>query len=911
MYKLSCLFQKLFLPGLMLLLIIKSTSTLCAQDLNQTRINEYYFGTPLNKVLGDLKNKYKIPINYDSVMVSGYSFDYLFSNTIAKTALEIIFRENRNLFFSIDSNNVVQVMPRELTAGNMITGENLKYQGQARRFDITATGMVKDKLSGEPLPFASVLIRANNDGTTTNVDGYFTLRHVPSDTSAIVVFYLGYYKQVFYLTPQSDINKLVVSLDPMAQQLQAVEITGHREELMKASSGGNMVKMAPAKIAELPSLGEKDIFRTFQLMPGIGGSNESSSGLYVRGGTPDQNLILYDGFTVYHQEHLFGMFSAFNPNAIKEVQLFKGGFEAKYGGRLASVMEIIGKTGNEKKFNAGVDAGFLGINGYMEIPINHKGSVFVAARRSYKTFLYEKLFNSFTQNTNTTPQPVNLPAGGPPGMGRAQQEQSPTSYFYDLNFKATYPFTKKDIISYSFFSGQDVYDNSRDESRSRGGMSMSGSITDMTKWGNWGTSLKWSRKWNDKLYSNNLLSYSDYFSSKDRSSARSFTNDDGTVESSNSGTLEDNKLKDLCFKTDNELKTGLHNQVEFGAQFNQYNIKYNFVENDTLSILNMKDNGSLAAVYFQNRWKPLEKFMFLPGIRTSYYSNTQKVYFEPRFQAAYDLTEKLKLKGSTGVFYQFANRIIREDIQSGSRDIWVLSDDVKIPVSRAIHFIAGASYETKDYLFDAEAYYKKLTGLTEYTLRFSQQFGHSIDYSSLFYNGMGYTRGVDLLLQKKYGNFSGWIGYTLSQTRYHFPIYGNQYFAATQDVTHEIKIVNTYKLKKWTFSATWIFGTGMSYTRPIGGYVLTMPDSTSVNTVIPGTKNASRLPDYHRLDISAKYDFNLFETGKGSISFSVFNVYNRKNVWYKEFEVDDTGLTETNITLLGITPNISLSLQLR
>lgn len=899
------------LTGLVFILFLTARITVPAQDLNQTRINEYYWGTSLNKVLSDFKNKYKLPINYDSVMVSGYKFDYLFSNTLARTALDIVFRENKNLFYIIDSNNTVRVMPRELSTGNVLTSANLQYQGQARRFNFTATGMVKDKLSGEPLPFASVLIRSNSDGTITNVDGYFTLQHVPSDTAAIEVFYLGYYKQVFYLSPQSDVNKLVVSLDPMATQLDAVEITGHREELMKASSGGNMVKMAPAKIAELPSLGEKDIFRTFQLMPGIGGSNESSSGLYVRGGTPDQNLILYDGFTVYHQEHLFGMFSAFNPNAIKEVQLFKGGFESKYGGRLSSVMEIIGKTGNEKKFNAGVDAGFLGINAYVEIPVNHKGSVFIAGRRSYKTFLYQKLFDSFTQNTGTTEKPANVPAGGPPGMGRAEEEQSPTSYFYDLNFKATYPVTKKDIVSYSYFSGQDAYDNSRDLSRSRGGMSMSGSVTDLTKWGNWGTSLKWSRKWNDAFYSNNLLSYSDYFSSKDRSSERSFTDEDGVTETSNTGTVEDNKLKDLCFKTDNELKTGLHNQVEFGVQYNQYSIRYNFVENDTLTVLNMKNNGSLAAVYLQNRWRPLDKLMLLPGLRTSFYSNTGKIYFEPRLQASCNLTEKIKLKGSTGIFYQFANRIIREDIQSGSRDIWVLSNNDKIPVSKAVHFIAGASYETRDYIFDAEAYYKKLTGLTEYTLRFTQQFGHSIDYSSLFYNGIGYTRGLDLLVQKKYGNYSGWVGYTISQTRYHFPVYGTAYFNATQDVTHELKIVNTYKIKKWTFSATWIFGTGMSYTRPIGGYVMTMPDSTTVTAIIPGTKNSSRLPNYHRLDISGKYDFSLGETGKGSIGFSLFNVYNRKNVWYKEFEVDTTGLTETSVTLLGITPNISISLQLR
>jgi len=905
---------KFLLPGIIALLV-SYFNTLSAQDYSGTKINEYYWGTPLVKVLHDFRFKYNIPIVYDSAMVSGYKVDYLFDNTLAVTAIGIVFRDNKDLSYTIDSNNIVQVVPRELAKGNIITGDNLKYQTKPRRFDLTVTGVVKDKLSGEPLPFASLMIRENNSGTSSNVDGYFTLQHVPCDTSSFMVFYLGYYRQTFHLTPKSDLRKLIIYLDPMPTELKAVEVKGEREELMKAAEGGNMIKMAPAKIAELPSLGEKDIFRTFQLMPGIGGSNESSSGLYVRGGTPDQNLILYDGFTLYHQEHLFGMFSAFNPNAIKEVQLFKGGFESKYGGRLASVMEIIGKTGNEEKFNAGVDAGFLGINGYLEIPLNHKGSVFIAGRRSYKTFLYTKLFNSFTQNNGKPKTTVSAPAGdGPSGMRQMVEEQSPTSYFYDLNFKATYPVTRKDIISYSYFSGQDDYDNSRDLSRERGGISMEGDVTDLTTWGNWGTSLKWSRKWSEKVYSNNLISYSNYTSSKDRSSSRTFVNEDDETETFNSGTVEDNNLKDLCFKTDNECKTGLHNQLEFGAQFNNYNIRYNFVQNDTVSVLDMKNTGSLAAIYFQNRRKPLDKFMFLPGLRTSYYSNTGKLYVEPRFQASYNLTEKVKLKSSAGLFYQFANRIIREDIASGSRDIWVLSNGDNIPVSKAIHLIGGMSYENHDYLIDGEAYYKKLYGLTEYTLRFSQQFGpgqQNVDYSSLFYNGDGYTRGFDLLLQKKYGKYSGWLGYTLSETRYHFPVYGDGYFNATQDVTHEFKIVNTYKYKKWTFSATWIFGTGMAYTRPLGGYVLTLPDSTTVDVIIPGTKNAARLPNYHRLDVSAKYDLRMGDFGKGSLSFSIFNLYNRKNVWYKEFEVDETGLTETNMTLLGITPNVSLSFQIR
>jgi len=196
-------------------------------------------------------------------------------------------------------------------------------------------------------------------------------------------------------------------------------------------------------------------------------------------------------------------------------------------------------------------------------------------------------------------------------------------------------------------------------------------------------------------------------------------------------------------------------------------------------------------------------------------------------------------------------------------------------------------------------------------LRFSHTFGQSVDYSSLFYEGNGYTRGIDLMVQKKFGKFSGWIAYTLSETRYKFPVYGNEYFSAAQDVKNEFKIVAIYKVKKWTLSGTWVYSTGLPYTQPIGGYVLTMPDGKTQSVIIPGTKNAARLPDYQRLDLAIKYDLKMGETGKGSIGFSLFNVYNHTNVWYKEFSVDETGLTETNVNLLGITPNISLSVQIR
>jgi hypothetical protein len=212
-----------------------------------------------------------------------------------------------------------------------------------------------------------------------------------------------------------------------------------------------------------------------------------------------------------------------------------------------------------------------------------------------------------------------------------------------------------------------------------------------------------------------------------------------------------------------------------------------------------------------------------------------------------------------------------------------------------------------------EAYYKKLHNLSEYTLRFAPSFIDNSGYQEFFYNGEGYSRGIDFLLQKKYGRLTGWVGYTLSETRYHFPIYGDGYFPANQDVTHEFKTVWTYKpIRDFTFSATWIYATGKPFTEPIGGYKINTPNSGEMNFIVVDKKNNARYQAYHRMDLLAKYDLSFIKEVKSSISVSLFNLYDRANVWYKEYAFDEAvGITETNVNLLGLTPNITLSIQLK
>ncbi len=888
-----------------------SMLSLSAQQGKGIIIKEYYWGTPLNEVLHDLETKYGIKIDYDSAETAGYKFSdqgrLHFGASVDQT-FKTICANIPELAYYIDENGVVHLKKKATGDTTETKIVNIKHNGPAKKTDLTISGVIEDTETGESLPFATIKVKGSTHGTTSNADGYFTLFNVPADTSTLEVSYMGYRSVTFYLRPDMDISNITIGMKPDITALDEVVVTAMKEDLMRVTNDPGVVQMSPKKISKLPGIGETDIFRSFQLLPGISGSNESSAGLFVFGGTPDQNLVLYDGFTIYHVDHLFGMFSAFNPNAIKDVQLYKGGFESKFGGRISSVMEIVGKDGNENHFNIGGDIGFLSANIYTEIPVKKKLTILLAGRHSWKSFIYNNIFDKFNESREAEATP---PANRPPGAGnRFSQTTQPSSYFYDLNAKVTYKPTKKDVISYSFFNGEDNLDNSRSISRARNGRIISGGVTDLTRWGNWGMSGTWSRKWNEKIYTNALVSMSNYHSNRDRTNTRNITDQNGVTTEVKRGSFEDNNLRDYTIKLNSEWNPGKAHAVEFGVEATNFQIDYDYTLNDTIIIQDRADRGTVISGFVQDRITLFDKLTIMPGLRTSWYDVTGKTYIEPRFSVTYQATDKISLKGAWGHYYQFVNRIIRNDISSGSRDFWVLSDNETVPVSYAEHFILGAGYSTNGYLFDIEGYYKNLSGLSEYSLQFVPSFSN-VNFNEFFYKGSGTAKGITFLLQKKYGRYNGWIGYTIGEVLYNFPVWGEDPFPASHDVTNEFKIVNTYEYKKWTFAATWIYATGKPYTEPVGSFNLTMLDGNQENFLHIGPKNGVRYPDYHRLDISITRDFKFGKTSLGSIGLSIFNVYNRKNIWYKEFETEEGDLIVTDVTFLGFTPSLTLSLKLR
>jgi ferric enterobactin receptor len=881
------------------------------------------FTCSLDLMMDTLAKDYHLKIVFEREPISKYHVVDHFLNESLKDVLDQVCSRN-DLHYWIESDGTIYILQNpddldrlkkmnrlaETARAANLQAPALPPHGPPKRFRFSISGKVIDQATGESLPSATVRVLNTPLSASTGSDGLFVFFEVPTDTCVIETSYSGYQTYRFRLDAAKINEPLVIEMFPALNTLNEVTILGKKSGVMNTDAKKvGILQLTPASLDKLPNMGEKDVLKAFQLMPGVAGTNESSSGAYVRGGTPDQNLVLFDGFTVYQVDHLYGFFGAFNSNAVKDVQLYKGGFSAKYGGRLSSVTEITGKDGNKKEAAFGLDLSLLSLNVFAETPVNDQSSLLIAFRRSYQGPLYDKIFKQF--NATTVAGGGGGAGGGPRGGGRNfGQQVTPASHFYDADLRYTYRLNTNNTLAWSFYTGTDETDNSRDLPSFVSSVS-NNKITDYTKYGNLSSSLKWSSSWSKNLHSNTYLTYSSYFNDRDRSN--SGTNDvNGVAVAFNNGTVETNNLKDLGFKSEWDLQLSNTLKLLYGGFGNRQQIDYNYTQNDTSKLIDQHNKAFLGGGYAELEIDPNSKLHLQPGLRTTWYQQTGKVYLEPRFSASYTINEHYTLKAATGQFYQYMNQVTRQDVLNGNRNFWVLSDGSSIPVGMSRHFMGGVSYENEQFLIDVEGYYKTLDGLTQYTLK-QQGFGPGGGNATLqqnFYTGTGNARGIEILLQKKLGQYTGWLSYTLANAQNKFAVYGNDYYPADQDVTHEFKSINMYHYNRWNFSAVFIFSTGHPYTVPLSSYTITAADGNKTTAFNVGAKNAERLPDYHRLDLSATYDLLKINGNKiGSIGLSLFNVYNHKNTWYREYQLQNYQAITTDVTYLGFTPNLTLSLR--
>ena len=785
------------------------------------------------------------------------------------------------------------------------------------------TGVVRDSITNETVPNAFLQIPELEYRALTDEFGRFGFIGLGPESITLRVEQLGYEVLERTLGAPDQAGPLELFLIPDAIEVGGVTVRVNRQ-LVQVATEISQVSIAPAEIATLPTIGEADLFRSAQLLPGVSGTNDATSGLFVRGGTPDENLVLLDGITVYHVDHFFGVFSAFNSDAIKDMRLLKGGFPAQYGGRTSSVVELIGKSGDDERFRARGGLNLLSARTVLETPLPWGGSWLLSARRSYtdivQSGVYDNLFGTL-QGADTTSATATQGPGGGPGGGRGfgrfrQQQLSPSFYFFDVNSRVTLTPTDRDVLSFSVYGGQDNLDQSTDPTSAAGFGGLGGADVTipgrlkLTDWGNNGASGRWSRQWGSRFTSDVLGAYSRYFSNSERGIRGGATG--GTLGPvGGAGFLEENLVEDLTLRLDNSFRMGPRSTLAFGGQVTRNDASYDFVRltSDTIQgSLGLGGQARTTSGYIQDLVRPVDGLDVTFGVRTTHYDGSGQVYWEPRASAQYQVTPQLRVKGAWGKYNQFIKRVENEDVLEGSRDFWVLTDSVLTP-SSAEHRIAGISYETAGYLFDVEAYDKVLDGVTQFSTRSRRLPGQAL--TELFFSGNGTARGVEVLAQKKTGRLTGWLAYTLGKVEYDLEGFNSDLpFPASHDQTHEFKSVASYQLGPWTFSGTWVFGSGRAYTVPESTYTLELLDGTEFSYIHVGGKNAERLPAYHRLDIAASRRFET-ETMFYEVNLSVFNAYGNDNVWYRQFDLTEAPVLVTDITTLPFTPSIGLSFGLK
>ena len=804
--------------------------------------------------------------------------------------------------------------------------------------------------------------------TVTDGEGRFRLDQVPTGQPVLIIASASGFES--HEKWASVVDGHGVELDfelSLARVREDVKVMG---EIPLLTTGGDLgvVRLAPDQIASLPSLGERDIFRTMQLLPGISGSNETSSGLYVRGSTPDQTLVSYDGFTVYHVDHLFGYFTAFNMEAVEDVELRKGAYEARYGGRLSSVMELRGRSGPKDRWSGSATASMLSVSGSVSMPIAQRGSLLLAGRRSFQSPLYNDILDLFGTNGNGVAGgglvgggrgPTRM-GGGPGGAGAFGYEQTPSSHFYDVNGKVWFQLGPKDRVALSTYGGRDNLDNSSSfeipeftPGQSGGGrfggsgstestptFTISGSIdtSDISRWTNRGASFTWSRQWNDRQRTQFVAATSRYDRLRDTSTAGEITVTGDTTgfptpsaAGASNAQYESNELDDVTLGVDHSAQLGQSHRLHVGAQYTQNDVSYQFDTeipgavserpgrllgaSNLSQLLDRSEKGALLSAYVQDQVH-FGRLTLTPGLRVASFDRTSETYVEPRLSFGLQLGADVRLKGGYGSYTQVVNRIEREDFSRGSQEFWTLSDGTAVPAAHSRHLVAGASYEHRSLLVDLELFAKTMDDLTTFAprLRPGEDVGQS---GSDFYQGTGKARGVELLVQKKAGRHTGWLSYTLSRTELDFPSLEAEPYPASHDQTHELKLVDSARLGKWTLSGTWIIATGKPYTAATGISSIEIGDLTGDDSAdnrrqigFPefGAKNAARLPAYHRLDLALRYDWRL-KGARGDLGVTVFNVYDRHNVWYKEFQAFDSSLIESDVTLMGRAVNLFVGLR--
>lgn len=761
----------------------------------------------------------------------------------------------------------------------------------------TLNGVITDANSNETLNGVNVIVPSQNTGVVTNEYGFFSIK-LPRGSYEIQISYLGFQSITETINLTKNISQNF-ELQEGSQTLEEVVINDDGERLNIKKPEMSVNRLSINTIQKLPVVfGEVDVVKSLLLLPGVSNAGEGSSGFNVRGGAVDQNLILLDEATIFNSSHLFGLFSVFNPDAIKDLKLYKGGIPAKFGGRVSSVLEIYQRDGNSKEFKVKGGIGAISSRLLAEGPIvKDKGSFLIGARSSYA-----HLFLKFTDNPNA-------------------------AYFYDLNTKLSYRFDRKNKLLFSGYFGRDVFNISQNFENT---------------YGNSVLNLRWNHVFSDDIFSNLSLIYSDYYYGL-------------TLDFV--GFNWDSGIKNLNLKYDFNHFVSDAIKLEYGLENTYYHFNPGEIEpiEETSGINYSQLTQKYAletAAYISSEHNFSENFSAEYGLRLSsflrlgqdevnYYENNQPLIYnedldiyeeaeavstrsvnrnevlesfanlEPRLSLAYSFNNNQSVKASYNRMAQYLH-LISNTSSPTPLDVWAPSGPFIEPQLLDQYAVGYFSNISEDkYSLELEGFYKDIQNRIDYVNGANLIGNDAIE--RIILNGKARAYGLELLFRKNQGKFTGWLAYTLSRSEQKTPgrtavetgINNGNWYRSNYDKTHDFSLTTSYELsKKWQFNANFVYQTGLPATFPTAQY-----SYQNITVPVYNPRNSNRLPEYHRLDISATLNPKPSEEKefKSSWNFGIYNVYNRMNAYSISFrENSDTGVNEAvRLSLFGIIPSVT------
>ncbi len=772
---------------------------------------------------------------------------------------------------------------------------------------VSISGYIREKSSGEMLSGATIYLYPSKIATFSNTYGFYSITLASNVPQKIYVKEPGFQLDSADWDAQNDTFKSFgLNLIPENEDVEKLEEV---TVVTKKSTLADKVEMSKIdipvnQIKDIPALfGEKDVLKVIQLLPGVQKGGEGQSGIYVRGGGPDQNLLILDEATVYNASHLFGFFSVFNGDALRSVELTKGGFPARYGGRLSSVIDLNMKEGNNQRYVGEVGIGLISSRFTFEGPIKKgKSSFMISGRRTYIDLLAQPIIYAQT--------------GGNAGY-----------YFYDMNAKFNYILSEKDKLFVSGYFGRDNFYASTNEGNSKSDFSFG--------WGNRTLTGRWNHQFNSRLFSNLSILHSHYDLSID------------AIESNGSDKFSlgySSVINDYGLKYDFDWRPNPSHLVRYGISMinHQFNPSAVVVTasnqellNKTIDVINTYESG----IYIEDQIK-WSDWKFLPGLRMSQYEvdKSRFVNLEPRLSLSFNWDKTLAFKWSYAQMNQYIHLLSNSGIGLPT-DLWVPATNNLKPMNSEQFAFGVAKDFKKGYSISLEYYDKTMTNVLQYkdgaSFLLQDNFDPNVpsdskSWEKLVTSGKGKSRGFELFLQKQLGKLSGWIGYTLSWTTLEFDeLNGGKPFYAKYDRRHDASVVVIYKIdKNLSFATTWVYGTGNAITMPQGTVngsshqlqkfpYLWDPNRGGINQNIDyGSRNDFRMEAYHRLDLSLKFSTEK-KRGTRTWELSIYNAYNQANpfFYYGSLEYDpSTGNLVRNlkkITLFPVIPSISWSFKFK